>query len=108
MYNPDTEVFFPLRVVPQLRGLRGEAWNQLVDQIQSGEASLTQKGAFVLMMVRIGGCVNCNSNSFRAMRGCSQCAKLTVKRYRGQDSELVEQFQQVQKEVEAHLKKQVG
>ncbi len=108
MYNPDTEVFFPLRLVPQLRSLRGEVWSKLVDEVGSSEASLAQKGAFVMMMVRIGGCVNCNSDSFRAMRGCSQCAKLTVKRYRGQDSELVEQYRQIQKEVEAYLKKQAG
>lgn len=108
MYNPDTEVFFPLRVVPQLRELRGDEWNSLVDQICSDEASLVQKGAFVLLMVRMGGCVNCNSDSFRAMRGCSQCAKQTVRRFRGQDQDLLEQYRLVQKEVESYLKKRAG
>ena len=108
MYNPDTEVFFPLRVAPQLRGMRGEAWSNLIDLISSEQASLAEKGAFVLMMVRIGGCVNCNSDSFRAMRGCSQCAKLTVKRFRGQDNELIDQFRLIQKEVDTYLKKQAG
>lgn len=108
MYNPDTEVFFPLRVAPQLRGLRGDLWNGLVDQVSAEKATPAEKGAFVLLLIRLGGCVNCNSDSFRAMRGCSQCAKQSVRRYRGQDQELLDQFFQYQKEVEVHLKKNNG
>lgn len=108
MYNPDTEILFPLRVVPQLKNLRGEEWNQLLERIQTGEASKQESCAFVLMMVRMGGCVSCNSDSFRAMRGCTACARQTIKRYKGSDRDLIEQHSQLKKEVEQYLKKQAA
>lgn len=108
MYNPDTELLFPLRVLPHLRNLRGEEWGQLVDYIGSVDSTKPEKSAFVLMMVRMGGCVSCNSDSFRAMRGCTICARQTVRRYKGGDHDLVEQHRQLQKEVEQFLKKQAN
>jgi hypothetical protein len=108
MYNPDTEILFPLRVLPQLRGLRGEEWKRLVDQVCAPEASQAEKAAIVLMMVRMGGCVSCNSDSFRAMRGCTLCARQTVRRFKGADSDLVEQHQQYRKEIEQFLRKQAS
>lgn len=105
MYNSDTEVLFPSRVIPTLRGLHGDEWRHLVDHIHSPDAVLSERHAFVLMMVRMCGCVGCNADSFRAMRGCTQCARQVVKRFRGGDQEIVEQFRQVRKEVEAYLQK---
>jgi hypothetical protein len=106
MYNPDTELLFPLRVIPHLRASRsGETWNNLVDRIVSPECSRIERMAFVLIVVRMGGCVSCTADSFRAMRGCTACAKQTVKRYRGNDADLMELFQQAQKEIELHNKK---
>jgi len=106
MYNPDTELLFPMRVIPQLKSLRGEEWADLIEKLNSDECTRIEKYAFVLMMVRIGGCVSCNSDSFRAMRGCSACSKQSIKRYRGTDHDILEQHRQIQKEVELHLKKQ--
>ncbi len=108
MYNSDTELLFPLRVLPQLAGLRGDDWRVLVERVEKPEASKLEKCAFVLMMVRMGGCVSCNSDSFRAMRGCTVCARQTVRRYKGADKDLVEQHRQLQKEVEQFLNKQSG
>lgn len=108
MYNPDTEILFPLRVVPQLKSLRGGEWAGLVDLVSSPESDKAQKYAFVLMMVKMSGCVNCDSDSFRAMRGCSQCARQSVRRFRGTDQDLLDQHLHLQKEVEAFLKKQNG
>lgn len=105
MYNSDTEVLFPSRVIPQLRTLHGEAWRELSDRVCSAKSIPAERYAFVLMMVRLCGCVGCNANSFRAMRGCTQCARQTVRRIRGGDKEIMEQFQQMQKEVDAHLQK---
>ncbi len=105
MYNSDTEVLFPSRVIPQLRSLHGEEWQSLVDHVCSAESTPAERYALVLMMVRLCGCVGCNADSFRAMRGCTQCARQTVRRLRGSDREIVEQYQQVQKEVEAYLQK---
>lgn len=105
MYNPDTELLFPSRVIPTLRLLRSDGWKTLVDQVNGGDPDSADKMAFVLLMVRLGGCVSCNADSFRAMRGCTQCARQTVRRFRGEDQELVVQFQEARKEIEAYLEK---
>lgn len=105
MYNSDTEVLFPSRVIPTLRSLHGEAWKSLIDHVRSAESTPAERHAFMLMMVRMCGCVGCNADSFRAMRGCTQCSRQTVKRYRGGDREIVELYRQVLKEIEAYLQK---
>jgi hypothetical protein len=105
MYNSDTEVLFPSRVIPQLRSLHGGAWQGIIDRITAADSVPIERYAFVLMMVRMCGCVGCNADSFRAMRGCTQCARQTVRRIRGGDREVMDQFQQMQREVEAHLQK---
>ncbi len=105
MYNADTEVLFPSRVIPSLRSLHGEEWTALIDRIRSAESTPAERYAFVLMMVKTCGCVGCNADSFRAMRGCSQCARQTVRRLRGTDREIIEQYRQMLKEVEAYLQK---
>lgn len=103
MYNSDTDLMFPPRVIPQLKGLRGDIWKKLVEEIDSPETSLAKKAAFTLMMVRLGGCQGCSVDSFRGMRGCTICAKQTIRRFRGADEDLVNQYQQAQSEVEKYL-----
>jgi hypothetical protein len=105
MFNPDTEVLFPMRVIPTLRALQGEEWKQLVDHVHSSDAGPAEKFAFVAMLVKMCGCVGCNADSFRAMRGCTQCARQTVRRFRGGDHEILEQYRLMRKEVEAYMQK---
>ncbi|MHB0987480.1 MAG: hypothetical protein ACYC3P_02300 [Bellilinea sp.] len=105
MYNSDTELMFPLRVVPQLTGQRGEKWKALVERISAADSSPVEQAAFTLMMVRLSACQGCSVDSFRGMRGCTACAKQTVKRYRGTDADLDGQYQQAYKDVEQHLSK---
>lgn len=107
MYNSDTELLFPLRVIPTLSGLRGVHWDNLIEMIGSNKGADVDQYAFVLLMVRLGGCVTCNADSFRAMRGCTVCANQTIRRFRGSDDELVEQFTQCKKEVENFIKKRL-
>ena len=103
MYNADTELLYPMRVTPNLKNIRDEEWNSLIDRIVSKECSPKEHLAFTLMMVRLDGCINCNTDSFRAMRGCTQCARQNIKRFRGNDSELLDQFDQATIEVEKYL-----
>lgn len=105
MYNPDTDLLFPTRVLPSLRLLRGDAWRVLVDEVSQQDQTSIKRVAFSLLMVRMGGCVSCNADSYRAMRGCTQCARLTVKRFKGSDPDLVEQYQQAEQEVKTHYGK---
>ena len=79
----------------------------LVDEVTQQETDSSACLAFVLMMVRLGSCVSCNADSFRAMRGCTQCARQTIRRFRGNDEELVMLFQQTRVEVEQYLQKPV-
>lgn len=105
MYNPDTELIFPLRIIPSLAGLRGSGWKRLAQYIASGKATEGEQCAFVLLMVRLGGCVTCNSDSFRAMRGCTACANQTVRRIRNSDEDLIEQYNACKKEIEVYQRK---
>lgn len=105
MYNPDTEVLFPLRVLPVLRSLQGEGWAKIVDHIQSADCLQAERYAFVLLMARMCGCSGCNADSFRAMRGCTACARQAVRRFRGGDREILEQYKQMAREVGIYLQK---
>ncbi|MEE8567369.1 MAG: hypothetical protein V3S81_02070 [Anaerolineales bacterium] len=105
MYQSDTEILFPMRVAPNLRDLRGDAWRDLVDQVcRAADASLEQL-AFTLLLVRLSGCLTCHSHSYRALRGCTLCAKHTVRRFRGEDSELLVLFPYARDEVDAFFER---
>lgn len=108
MYNSDTELLFPVRVIPFLAGTRSEAWKNLVETLSQPEVSASDVIAFVLMMMRLGGCAGCNADSFRAMKGCTMCARQTIKRYRGNDQDLVELYYQTRNEVEQYLIKRAA
>ena len=105
MSNPDTELLFPLRIIPVLRDLREKKWRELIDQLTSKDVDLNDQLAFVHMMVRVAGCVTCNADAYRAMRGCTQCAVHAVKRYRGTDAELLDQFKKSYQKVNGYLVK---
>ncbi|OGO62866.1 MAG: hypothetical protein A2Z45_01235 [Chloroflexi bacterium RBG_19FT_COMBO_55_16] len=105
MYNSDTEFLFPLRVIPTLAELRGEAWCQLVEAVTGSEATSQQCLAFVLLMIRLARCTSCHANSFRALRGCTQCARQVVRRFRGEDQALVDLFNQAKQEIAAYLER---
>jgi hypothetical protein len=104
LYHSDTEILFPIRVTPYLRDLRGDAWRNLVDQVcRAPDASLDQL-AFSLILVRLTGCLTCQTHSYRALRGCTLCATHTIRRFRGEDSELISLFKHAQTEVADSLK----
>ncbi len=103
MYNSDTEMLFPSRVMPHLKKLRGKKWRQLVERVMQKDPADLDHLAFVLMMIRLDGCEACHADSYRAMRGCTQCAKMSVRRFRGEDQELLDMFAQARKDIQAYL-----
>ena len=108
MYQNDTEILFPMRVALHLRDLRGEAWRRLVEGVTSEpEASLNQL-AFSLLMIRLNSCLTCHTDCYRAMRGCTACAIQVVRRYRGDDQELVALFRRARDEVSRYLRRKRG
>ncbi len=108
MYNSDTELLFPSRVIPSLSAMRGEDWKSLINRVYALPPDNPDHLAFVLMMIKLGGCISCNADSFRAMRGCTACARQTIRRYRGSDAELDNLFLQARQEVLTNLAKFTG
>jgi hypothetical protein len=105
VYNPDTDLLFPPRLIPDLQDLRGDEWRALVMHIQQVPLDDVGRLAFVLLMVRLGGCTSCQADSYRAMQGCTQCALQTVKRYRGDDADLRKLFDEAKSDVAQFLEK---
>lgn len=106
MYNSDTDLLFPPRVIPTLRDLRGKEWRDLIDRVLEQDPTALDRLAFVLFMVRLGGCTSCQADSFRAMQGCTMCVNQTVRRYRGSDHELIKLYKDAQTEVARFLSKE--
>src|SRR5690349_3605354 len=96
-------MLFPARVIPLLRDLRGTEWKRLVDQVSAQPESDPDVLAFGLMMIKLNGCITCNSDSYRALRGCTHCAQNAVARFRGTDDELIERWKEARSEVMAYL-----
>jgi hypothetical protein len=105
MYNPETEVLFPSKAIGSLSNLRGKIWQELVNEVQNCPVDSPEQTAFLLMMIKIDGCASCNVDSFRAMRGCPSCAQLNIKRYKGNDEELLRLYHQALKESQTFLEK---
>jgi hypothetical protein len=103
MYNTDTELLFPIRMASRLASLRGIEWKQLVDHIESENAQEEDRLAFTLLMVKLGGCQSCNPHSYRALRGCAHCSQQTIKRFRGDDTELLEKYELSLNEIKKYL-----
>jgi hypothetical protein len=105
MYNPDTDLIFPPRTLPSLGDLRGESWRVLIDHILSAGQNSREQMAFILMMARLNNCTTCNTDSYRAMSGCTACSKQSIKRFRESDDALNDLYQQARNEVEQYLLK---
>lgn len=103
LYQNDAEMLFPDRVIPSLRELRGNDWKALVEQVSSQSASDPDLLAFGLMMIRLSACMSCHSDSYRALRGCTNCAQQTVARFKGTDSDLIERWRAARAEIQAYL-----
>lgn len=103
MYHSDTELLFPMRVAAGLRDLRGRRWRRLVERAAAAPDAALDQLAFSLMMIRLAGCVTCHPDSYRALRGCTACATQVVRRFRGEDDELVAHFQRAKTDVSLFL-----
>jgi hypothetical protein len=92
MYT-DNDILFPHHVIPQLVSLRGDSWRALVEHVTTCAENHESSLAFVLTMIRLNGCLGCETDSYRAMRGCAACAYQTLRRYKGSDDELIAQYE---------------
>jgi hypothetical protein len=97
--NEDADILFPTRAIPALRNLRGPAWQELIDHVCSRGPSSVEQQAFMLMMIRMDGCLTCSADSYRAMQGCTVCAQQAISRFKGTDQELIDAFMQAKTDV---------
>ena len=103
MYQADTEILFPMRVTPHLRDLRGEDWQELVDDVCAKPEDSLSCLAFNLLLIRLTSCLSCHTHSYRAMRGCTTCAIHAVRKFEGSDADLLNQYQLSLDEIHSHL-----
>jgi hypothetical protein len=95
----ENELMFPHHAIPALRSLRGPQFEALVTRVSQQSQRHEETLAFMHMMMRLNGCVTCETDSFRAMRGCLPCAAQTLRRFKGTDAELLALFEQALHEV---------
>ncbi len=90
---PDSEILFPPRCIPQLRDLRETQWQRLIERLTNLPHNNEEVLAFGLMMIRLGSCLTCDLDSYRASLGCCTCARRTVSGYKDNDDALIELYQ---------------
>jgi hypothetical protein len=91
MYT-DNALFFPAESIPALRNARGAEWRALVERVMALPPTHEETLALMLTMIRIDGCMGCETDSYRAMRGCSACAVQTLRRFKGDDRDLLDLY----------------
>jgi len=99
----DNELLFPPHAILPLRAARGPVWKDLVDRVASLPDDDPESLAFSLLMIRLDGCLSCETDSFRAMRGCVACSHQVLHRYKGPDVDLVKRYSRCLHEVRSHL-----
>jgi len=104
MQSGSIDLLFPSRAIEPLRTLRGERWEKMINNLIELDPMSLERIAFVLFMVRIGGCTTCQSDSFRAMRGCILCSNTTIKRYKGNDQDLLDLYYEAKNDVSTYMK----
>jgi hypothetical protein len=100
---PDSEILFPSRCISQLRDLRGPIWAELVDRIADLPDGHEDVLGFSLMMIRLGSCLTCDLDSYRASLGCCTCAGRSIGGFKGSDKELIRRFERAREEVKKYL-----
>jgi hypothetical protein len=98
MYSSN-DILFPRNAISSLKDMRGKVCADLVEHVSSLPENHEETLAFMLMMIRLNGCISCETDSYRAMRGCAACAQQTLRRFKGEDEELVEMFHKAIKDV---------
>ena len=101
---PESEILFPPRCIPQLRNLRGMEWAKLIDHITSVPDGHEDVLGFSLMMIRLGSCLTCDLDSYRASLGCCTCARRSIAGFKGSDKDLIHKFEDAREEVREYLK----
>jgi len=102
---PKAEILFPSSLIPRLGDLRESKWQRLVKRVARLSEIHPDRLAFILMMIRLDGCLKCYNGSFKFMRGCELCARQTVMQFKESDDHLLRMYRRARRDVENHLRK---
>lgn len=102
---PKAEILFPSSLIPRLEDLRESKWQRLVKRVAELPEVHPDRLAFILMMIRLNGCLKCYNGSFRFMRGCELCARQTVMQFKESDDRLLRRYRRARRDVKKHLEK---
>jgi hypothetical protein len=91
------DLMFTPRLIPQLRNLRGADWAELIDHLAVLPETHPDALAFSMMMIKLGGCLPCEMDSYRAQRGCAVCARQTIISFKGTDKQLLKRYENAKK-----------
>ena len=103
---PDSEVLFPPRCIQQLRDLRGPKWQHLIRRVICLPHNHKEVLAFGLLMIKLGSCLTCDLDSYRASLGCCTCARRTISGFKGDDTSLIELYENALADVHAFVSKE--
>lgn len=98
-----TEIMFPPQAIPRVREAAGPLWQNLVDRVVPLDEAHPEKLALILTLIRLDGCLDCETDSFRAMRGCDLCAQQTLRKFRKNEEALMALYAQALGDVQAFL-----
>jgi hypothetical protein len=73
-----SELLVPHSSIADLKGLHGEGWDVMVHRVAALPELHLDSLAFVLMMVQLCQCTNCDMGSYKASLGCSTCAQRAI------------------------------
>jgi hypothetical protein len=97
------EILFPHKSVAALASVRETKWRELARRVASLPEDHPDSLAFSLMIIRQCSCLDCNPDRYKALMGCSACAKRTVASFKGGDEQLIRSFQKARGEVDQYL-----
>jgi hypothetical protein len=95
------ELMFPHYAIQPLRDARDEVWQKLIDRLATLPETHEETLAFMLLMIRLNGCMPCETDSYRAMRGCVMCALQTLRRLKDSNEDLLRRYDEALADVRA-------
>lgn len=102
MYTAN-ELLFPDSAIAELSTCRTPLWAGLVARVAPLPEEHPERLALSLLMIRMNGCLGCETDSFRAMRGCVACSRQTLRRYKATDEKLLRHYARALTDVCAFL-----
>jgi len=102
MYT-DNDILFSPETIPHIRNSRGPQWKELIDRVDCLPQDHTESLAFSLSMIRLNGCMECETDSYRAMRGCTPCVLQGLRRFKSPDTKLIEMYDLALEDMRGYL-----